>query len=719
MALPTLPNGAIRPFQLSYRWTPIASVVPFTYRDGWTMLQLIEEFRKYITDIFHGDLVRWVTGELDQIKANVESIGNQLASEQAAFIQQITDLVNEINNRVGPPDVKHFTVNGATSLPFSDLWPNNHVIWYEVKVESEGFVSLPENVAGSVRLPGVGGRTRFMLFPNSPGTYAVMNTDFLDANKSFFNVKDYGATGDGITDDTAAVQAAEDAAGVNGGVVFYPAGAYLQGPVTLRSNVSHMGPATIQSKGYNVFRGLSGSKKGYGASVTNVSFTNLTFRGDFNKFNVAASVTLHHADGVVFRDCRWEEAILGGHAIDLGACRNVKIENCVFAGFNPPAGREYAEAIQLDHSTASGMSNMDPAASYDGLPCDNISVIGCSFEPLVVDGVNYYAPNPIGSHATLTLNHRNIVFRDNKLRGHLPSRALTPAITAPIHFQGVQQVSIEGNEFVGGDQPTSVIKILSYRSGIGSGDLANPNAPTTTTLSDAVAGFDININGNTFSDYVNIENKGLVIINGSTDDTLRVNRVSVSGNLFENCYPTAYTEGNYGSNCVSLARVDRAVIDGNQCRSIRGLLYCNDGWGVNVTNNQFDNAGWVCIALDGSAVNKIVNCVVSGNTFTQVGNAVYVNNAVGGSVANNVISNAKGGAAFPGYANGNITIAASSAINVGGNVARMTTPVNFGGAIQFLRAVTASIAIGNLTRGWTKGVLVSADSSVTEANNPS
>lgn len=58
-----------------------------------------------------------------------------------------------------------------------------------------------------------------------------------------YNVKDYGAVGDGVTDDTAAIQAAIDASGDGGGtesysVVFIPAGDYkVTSTITVKGNV--------------------------------------------------------------------------------------------------------------------------------------------------------------------------------------------------------------------------------------------------------------------------------------------------------------------------------------------------------------------------------------------------------------------------------------------------------------------------------------------------
>jgi len=46
-------------------------------------------------------------------------------------------------------------------------------------------------------------------------------------NDSRFNVKDFGAAGDGKTSDSEAIQKAVDAAGEVKGTVYFPAGIYL------------------------------------------------------------------------------------------------------------------------------------------------------------------------------------------------------------------------------------------------------------------------------------------------------------------------------------------------------------------------------------------------------------------------------------------------------------------------------------------------------------
>ena len=59
------------------------------------------------------------------------------------------------------------------------------------------------------------------------------------ATLPFYNVKDYGATGDGTTKDTEAIRRAiSTAAGAGGGTVYFSAGRYLTGSIHLQSNIT-------------------------------------------------------------------------------------------------------------------------------------------------------------------------------------------------------------------------------------------------------------------------------------------------------------------------------------------------------------------------------------------------------------------------------------------------------------------------------------------------
>jgi hypothetical protein len=59
--------------------------------------------------------------------------------------------------------------------------------------------------------------------------------------ESFINARDFGATGDGKTVDTAALQKALDAAGERGGAVFLPPGTYRTGELHVRPNTALVG----------------------------------------------------------------------------------------------------------------------------------------------------------------------------------------------------------------------------------------------------------------------------------------------------------------------------------------------------------------------------------------------------------------------------------------------------------------------------------------------
>lgn len=67
--------------------------------------------------------------------------------------------------------------------------------------------------------------------------YSCRSTRWVKIDETY-NIKNYGARGDGSTDDTAAWQAAIDAAATLGGIVSCPAGTYIVSSLTLKTGVN-------------------------------------------------------------------------------------------------------------------------------------------------------------------------------------------------------------------------------------------------------------------------------------------------------------------------------------------------------------------------------------------------------------------------------------------------------------------------------------------------
>lgn len=168
---------------------------------------------------------------------------------------------------------------------------------------------------------------------------------------TFINVKDptYGATGDGVTDDTTAITAALAAAG--GAIVFFPPGNYLvSAPITLSDanfhlmgsgpNVSQIGASHSGSHIFQCTDTTAGSYKtfsglGFLGSTTrslllnlapNVRVSNCTFVRRISRSNSAGSVSL------IVENCRFalsgtEPAVLNNSAVGQSS---ICIRDCVF-----------------------------------------------------------------------------------------------------------------------------------------------------------------------------------------------------------------------------------------------------------------------------------------------------------------------------------------------------------------------------------------------------
>ncbi len=134
------------------------------------------------------------------------------------------------------------------------------------------------------------------------GTTGITFVDFFGATgEIYFNVKNYGAVGDGTTDDRVAIQEAVDAAfDAGGGVVYFPPGTYIVSRfdgsnaygINLRSRVHLMG----DGPGISIIKAEAGTGNihlltNWTDDIEYVSITRLTV--DHDGANIGASTGVH------------------------------------------------------------------------------------------------------------------------------------------------------------------------------------------------------------------------------------------------------------------------------------------------------------------------------------------------------------------------------------------------------------------------------------------
>lgn len=168
--------------------------------------------------------------------------------------------------------------------------------------------------------------------------------------------QDYGAVGDGVTDDTAAIQAALNAMPSNGGTVFFPAGSYL---ITSMLTVAVTGTQLIGS--------------GWGSQIM------------FNGASVGSAIRASSNIRVFIRDVRISQIGVShtGTGIDASNFNSSVIERVLIdssgTGVTPFTG------ILMNASTCHYNEVRACRVNYGGPGSSGISVIGGSHSNTIID----------------------------------------------------------------------------------------------------------------------------------------------------------------------------------------------------------------------------------------------------------------------------------------------------------------------------------------------
>lgn len=239
----------------------------------------------------------------------------------------------------------------------------------------------------------------------------------------------YGAIGDGVADDTGAIQAALDASHASGGgIVAIPTGTYLLSDALKFYSNQHIagepGAVLLQKDGNtggaygNLMRNFYNGSGGYDATE-NVIIEGLTFDGGTQETSPATLLAFCHAQNIEIRGCTFingysdSNTVGNGHDIEVNSSHNVRIANCTFSN-NRRIGY-FSELVQIDTAMSSEVYPWGPdegERSDDGTASDTITVVGCLFEGVYRETLAQRSVF-VGSHSNQ--KNKNILVRDCRM----------------------------------------------------------------------------------------------------------------------------------------------------------------------------------------------------------------------------------------------------------------------------------------------------------------
>lgn len=170
----------------------------------------------------------------------------------------------------------------------------------------------------------------------TPAGTGAVTTNVQTKLRETVSVKDFGAVGDGVVNDTAAIQDAVDFAVLNGKSLYVPSGTYLISSITVNSGLYICGDNPNES----VFKqtGPTGSAMfaNYNSSTkSNISFNQIGFNAAF----IDSCINIRNVVDLTIRNCNFKDMPYWGICIGIDEPRvttttitssDILIENCRF-----------------------------------------------------------------------------------------------------------------------------------------------------------------------------------------------------------------------------------------------------------------------------------------------------------------------------------------------------------------------------------------------------
>ena len=413
-------------------------------------------------------------------------------------------------------------------------------------------------------------------------------------NQLWISPEMYGAIGDGVTDDSAALQNMFDAArDDNKSVLLTPGKTYLFKNVVVHSNTYVEGAGATLLKDASDSHGLLLTNSATEAETaytgnSNIYLHDIIFDGNNFDQQTDALLSLMHNSNIVIDSCSFKN-YHNNHMIELNSSKNVYLVNCKVSD-NLATGALVNDitrcAINIDYATSSGYPGMN-VGSYDNTPCDNIFVDGCNFDQVMcaVDSHGAYYDNGFLRHSNIHVNNIKVDNSKSVINLRLCQRVWISDIKATnISMDGSSPwgIAIRGSFFV-------------YLDSISFMYCGNANTAYPVYIADdTVDGHTQRAVAITIRNYCDISEdfyntvyiKECTGLKMQTVDIYKT-RATDAMNIDTNCYDTAITNlslrGNANNNAIAVGAGSTIIIEGfvtqnfNSLFSAAGIIYATNG----------------------------------------------------------------------------------------------------------------------------------------------